>query len=183
VKNGNLSTAVDALEIVTANGDVIHLSKKDGEKFYAAVVGLGAIGVITKVTLNIQPAFEMRQYVYEYLPLQNLKEHFDAIVSAGYSVSLFTDWQKESINEVWIKSRTDDAKNAAVMPDLFRSNTSNKKSSPDKGTRCRSTALIKWVCPVRGTNACLISKWVLHQAVVKSCRQNISFHTITRSKL
>ncbi|HYK47659.1 MAG TPA: D-arabinono-1,4-lactone oxidase, partial [Parafilimonas sp.] len=132
VKNGNLSTAVDALEIVNANGDVMHLSKKDGEKFYAAVVGLGAIGVITKVTLNIQPAFEMRQYVYEYLPLQNLKEHFDAIVSAGYSVSLFTDWQNESINEVWIKSRTDDVKNATAMPDFFGAIPATKNLHPIK---------------------------------------------------
>src|SRR5438552_11123914 len=63
VKNGNLSTAVSGLEIVNSDGDVVHLSKnKDGEKFYAAVVGLGAIGIITKVTLAIQPAFMMRQY-------------------------------------------------------------------------------------------------------------------------
>ncbi len=108
VKNGNLSTAVAGLEIVNADGNFIRLSKDDGEKFYAAVVGLGAIGVITKVVLNIQPAFMMQQYVYTKLPLSRIKEHFDEIVSSGYSVSLFTDWQNESINEVWIKTRVDD---------------------------------------------------------------------------
>src|SRR6266487_6009180 len=56
VKNGNLSTAVAGLEIVNPDGNLIKLSKDDGEKFYATVVGLGAIGVITKVVLNIQPA-------------------------------------------------------------------------------------------------------------------------------
>src|SRR5438046_7367136 len=44
VKNGNLSTAVTSMEIVTADGSVIHLSKKDEEKFHEVVVGLGAIG-------------------------------------------------------------------------------------------------------------------------------------------
>ncbi|HEV8082342.1 MAG TPA: FAD-binding protein, partial [Chitinophagaceae bacterium] len=54
VKNGNLSSAVSGLEIVTASGDVITLSReKDGEKFLAAVVGLGALGIVTKVTLDI----------------------------------------------------------------------------------------------------------------------------------
>ncbi|MEJ7682452.1 MAG: FAD-binding protein [Segetibacter sp.] len=62
VKNGNLATAVSAIEMVTADGDVVSLSReKDGEKFLASVVGLGALGVVTKVTLNVQPAFKMRQ--------------------------------------------------------------------------------------------------------------------------
>lgn len=104
VGNGNLASAVSALEIVIADGSVIQLSKaKDGEKFLGAVVGLGALGVITKVTLDIQPTFNVQQDVYEHLPMSQLKNNFEKIVSAGYSVSLFTDWQSDSINEVWIK--------------------------------------------------------------------------------
>ncbi len=120
VKNGNLATAVSALEIVTASGDMIHLSKaKDGENFNAAVVGLGAIGITTKVTLDLQPAYMMKQFVFEKLPMAQLKQHFDAIISAGYSVSLFTDWQSETINEVWIKSRMDDAANSKPMAEFY----------------------------------------------------------------
>jgi xylitol oxidase len=79
-KNGNLATAASGLEIVTADGTVVNLSReRDGETFNGAVVGLGALGVITKVSLDIQPSFMMRQYVYEDLPLGELKEHFDAI--------------------------------------------------------------------------------------------------------
>jgi xylitol oxidase len=105
-KNGNLSTAVSALEMVNANGDLVKLSRsQDGEAFRAAVVGLGALAVITKLTLDIQPRFMMKQYVYQDLPIDELKEHFDAIESAAYSVSLFTDWQKQRVNEVWLKIR------------------------------------------------------------------------------
>jgi xylitol oxidase len=103
-KNGNLSTAVAALEMVTANGDVVKLSRKD-DAFQGAVVGLGALGVITRVTLDVQPTYSMRQYVYENLPLAQMKDHFDQIQASGYSVSLFTDWQKQRINELWIKTR------------------------------------------------------------------------------
>jgi xylitol oxidase len=105
-KNGNLATAVSALEMVNANGDVVKLSRsQDGEAFRGAVVGLGALGVITKLTLDIQPRFMMKQYVYQDMPINELKEHFDAIQSAAYSVSLFTDWQKPLVNEVWLKIR------------------------------------------------------------------------------
>ena len=78
--------------------------KADGETFRGAVVGLGALGVITRITLDIQPTYTVRQYVYEDLPLDQMKDHFDEIQASGYSVSLFTDWQKKRINEVWIKT-------------------------------------------------------------------------------
>ena len=106
VKNGNLSSAVTALEIVKADGSIVHLSKTaDAEKLNAAVVGLGALGVITKVTLQVEPTFMMQQRVFTQMPMAQVKQNFEKIVSAGYSVSLFTDWQQDSINEVWIKSR------------------------------------------------------------------------------
>jgi alditol oxidase len=108
VKNGNLATAVTALEIVTAAGDVLNLSReKDGATFQGAVVNLGALGVITTVTLIIQPTFLMRQDVYLDLPMAQVKDHFEEIVAAGYSVSLFTDWQKSRVNEVWVKRRVE----------------------------------------------------------------------------
>src|SRR5260370_35849688 len=62
VKNGNLSTAVSAIEFVSANGKVHILSReKDGERFQGAVVGLGSLGIVTNVTLDIQPTFDVRQ--------------------------------------------------------------------------------------------------------------------------
>ena len=68
-KNGNLSTAVSALEIVTADGDVVTLSRqKDGGRFPGAAVALGGLGVVTKVTLDVQPTFQVRQVVYEICP-------------------------------------------------------------------------------------------------------------------
>lgn len=131
VKNGNLATAVAGLEIVKAEGSIVHLSKeKDGDNFYAAVVGLGAFGVITKVALNLVPTFQVRQYVYEKLPLAELKQNFDAIVSAGYSVSLFTDWQTDTINEVWIKSRFDDGSGFDAQPEFYGAKAATKNMHP-----------------------------------------------------
>jgi xylitol oxidase len=117
-KNGNLATAVCALEMLTAAGELVKLSRKsDGEVFQGAVVGLGALGVVTRITLDIQPTYAVRQYVYENLPLAQMQDHFDEIQSSGYSVSLFTDWQKQRINELWIKSREDQA--FAAPPEFF----------------------------------------------------------------
>jgi alditol oxidase len=130
-KNGNLSTAVSALEIVTAAGQVVKLTRQQGgEAFQGAVVGLGSIGVITKLTLDIQPAFMMRQYVYEDLPLSEVKDHFDAIESCAYSVSLFTNWQNQRVSEVWIKSRVEEGQAFDATPEFFGAKLATKNLHP-----------------------------------------------------
>ena len=130
-KNGNLSTSVSAIELVNAAGELIQLSRrKDGQTFLGSVVGLGALGVITKVTLDVQPSFQMQQYVYENLPFAALTRHFDEIEAAAYSVSLFTDWQNQRINEVWIKSKIAAGKTFDAPPDFFGAKRATKNLHP-----------------------------------------------------
>jgi xylitol oxidase len=130
-KNGNLSTAVAAMEMVTASGETVVFSKeKNPEQFMAAVVHLGGLGVITNVTLHIQPTFMVRQDVYENLPLEALEYHFDEIMSSGYSVSLFTDWKNKNVNEVWIKRRMDENGNLPLKPDFFGAKPATRNLHP-----------------------------------------------------
>jgi alditol oxidase len=104
--NGGLATAVSAIEMVTAGGDVVTMSRgADGDRFCGAVVGLGALGIVTRLTLDIVPAFGIRQYVYENLPREQLDEHLVEIFASAYSVSLFTDWRGQRIGQVWLKRR------------------------------------------------------------------------------
>ncbi|MEO7123287.1 MAG: FAD-binding protein [Lacisediminihabitans sp.] len=105
-RNGNLSAAVAGFELVTADGSLVTVRRGDAD-FEGTVVSLGALGVVTRVTLDIEPTFEVRQDVYENLAWSTLDEHFDEITSAAYSVSLFTNWSDRGINQVWLKSRTD----------------------------------------------------------------------------
>lgn len=131
VRNGNLSTAVSAMEFVDASGDIVTLSKqKDGEKFYGAVVGLGGLGIITKLTLDLQPTFNMKQVVYRNLPMSELKDNFDNIQSMGYSVSLFTDWKNKNINEVWIKSRAESGDTTSLAPELYGAKLATQNLHP-----------------------------------------------------
>jgi xylitol oxidase len=130
IKNGNLASAVLGLEIVKADGSVVHLSReKDGEKFKAAVVGLGALGFITKVTLAIQPTYDVAQNVFLGLPMSELKKHFVDIMSAGYSVSLFHDWKGDRVSEVWIKSRIGTDK-LQSQPEFYGAKAATKSLHP-----------------------------------------------------
>lgn len=130
-KNGSLSTAVRGLEMVTAAGEVVTLTTAgDAEKFHGAVVGLGALGAIVKVTLAVQATFSVRQYVYENMPLEAALAHFDAIQAGGYSVSLFTDWRRKNVNEVWVKQRVGGAEEFDARPEWFGAKLAKKNLHP-----------------------------------------------------
>jgi alditol oxidase len=115
-KNGNLATAVAGLELVTSDGEIIEISRGEPD-FDGLVVGLGALGAVTRITLDVEPAYEVRQRVFEDLSWESLFEHFDEIVSCGYSVSIFTRWG-ETVDQVWVKSRVTDEPEQ-VESDLF----------------------------------------------------------------
>ncbi len=110
--NGNLATAVAGLEMVTSSGEMLTVSRGDAD-FNGLVVGLGALGAVTRITLDVEPGYEVRQRVFEGLSWDALFENFDQITAAGYSVSVFTRWS-EATDQVWVKSRVTDELEPAV---------------------------------------------------------------------
>ena len=128
-RNGNLATAVVAMEVVTANGELLHLDR-DSENFEGAIVGLGGLGIITKLSLTVSPNFQMQQDVYENLPLANVEDHFDELTSSGYSVSLFTDWREATFNQVWLKRHVPDGVSLKAEPQLFGATLATKHLHP-----------------------------------------------------
>ncbi len=131
IKNGNLSTGVSAIEFINASGELITLSKNDGESFYGAVVNLGALGIVTRLTLDLLPSFKMQQIVYRNLPMEELRNNFEAIMSSGYSVSLFTDWKNKNVNEVWIKSLVEEGSEAFhFSPEFYSAILADKNMHP-----------------------------------------------------
>ncbi len=105
ITNGNLATEVAGLELVTSNGDLLKAARGTPD-FDGLLVGLGALGAVTRITLDVQPAYEVKQRVFEGLSWEALYDHFDEITSCGYSVSVFTRWGKAN-EMVWVKSRMD----------------------------------------------------------------------------
>lgn len=110
VGNGCLTTAVVALEMVTANGEVVTLSRDaNPDLFPGVVVGLGGLGVVTKLTLRIEPPYAVRQVAYDNLPHAEVEAHFEEIAASAYSVSLFCEWFSDNpVWQVWQKQRVAD---------------------------------------------------------------------------
>ncbi len=102
VRNGNLATAVAGVEIIRADGELVTIARGDAD-FPGSVAALGALGAVVALTLDVQPAFELRQYVYENLPAAAVRDHLEEILADGWSVSLFTRWTGAGIDQVWLK--------------------------------------------------------------------------------
>jgi xylitol oxidase len=120
-RNANLAAAVAGLELVTGTGEVVRLSRdRDPDRLRGAAVGLGALGVVTRITLAVEPAYELRQDVYEGLPLATVLDRLAEITESGYSVSLFTRWQSSDVDQLWLKRRVSGTGDDAPAPrELF----------------------------------------------------------------
>jgi xylitol oxidase len=106
-RNGNLATEVAGLELVTGNGELVTVRRGDPD-FDGVVVGIGALGIVTAVTLDIEPTFQISQRAYSDLPWDGVLANLDAATGAGYSVSLFTDWRGDTVRQAWVKSLSTD---------------------------------------------------------------------------
>lgn len=132
--NQNLAAAVKSIEVVTADGNITTFSReKSAEELHGAVVGLGGLGVVTKLTLDVLPSHQMRQDVYENLQLGQLEHDFDLIYSSAYSVSLFTDWQDETFNQVWLKSKQTDGQTYSLGEVFYGAKAAKESLHPVPG--------------------------------------------------
>ncbi|MFJ8600694.1 FAD-binding protein [Streptomyces shenzhenensis] len=106
IGNGSLAAPVREVELVTADGSTVPVARGDA-RFDGAVTSLGALGVVTALTLDLEPAYRVEQHVFTELPLAGLD--FETVAASAYSVSLFTDWRQPGFRQVWLKRRTDQA--------------------------------------------------------------------------
>ena len=102
--NQVLAGAVRAQQLVNAEGELIEITASD-EGFSGSVIGLGALGVVTELTLALVPSFEIRQYAYDHLDFADLTEHFDEITGSAYSFSVFSLWRGEKAGQIWLKTK------------------------------------------------------------------------------
>ncbi|HEX8768886.1 MAG TPA: FAD-binding protein [Jatrophihabitans sp.] len=120
-QNASLATAVAALELVTADGElrVLERTGETAAEFFGTVVGLGSLGVVTRLWLDVEPAYWMRQHVFDDLPHDQLMEHLDEILAGAYSTSLFTRWHPEPVYQVWRKRRVTAEDDGGAEPAYF----------------------------------------------------------------
>ncbi|MBQ1093828.1 FAD-binding protein [Streptomyces sp. B93] len=128
VGNGPLAAPVRAVELVTGDGTTVTVERGE-ERFGGAVTALGALGVVTALTLDLEPAYEVEQHVFTELPLTGLDPAaFETVMSAAYSVSLFTDWREPGFRQVWLKRRSDQP-----LPDFPFAAPATEKMHPVPG--------------------------------------------------
>ena len=129
---GSLATAVSGLQMVTGEGHLLEVDRTHPQ-FAGMVVSLGALGIVTRVTLDIQPTFNVRQDVYTDLLWDVALAEFEAITSSAYSVSLFTDWRGDTIQSAWFKTRLSAGESGSMPPTMFGATASTTETSLAEG--------------------------------------------------
>jgi FAD/FMN-containing dehydrogenase len=90
-----LGSMVESFKLVKADGEILELDKtKDSEVFKTSLVSLGSLGIITEMTINIVPKFQL----HERSGLMDFAEVCDNIL----------DWlKKENHIKMWWFAHTD----------------------------------------------------------------------------
>ena len=128
-RSGSLASAVAEIEIITADGEPRRVRRGD-EDFHGVVVSLGALGVASRITLDVEPTYDVAQEVHTDLPWEAALEHFDDVTSSADSVSFFTTWQPEVVDQVWRKSRLVPGEAYTPRVDLFGAPSAERKLHP-----------------------------------------------------
>jgi xylitol oxidase len=101
---GSLASSVAAIELVDGRGETVRLQRGDDD-FTGAVVGLGCLGIVTTVELDLEPTYEVTQVVLEGLAWDDLLGRVEEVTAGAYSVSIFTRWTGAEVGQVWLKER------------------------------------------------------------------------------
>lgn len=110
---GSLASAVRGLTILTPSGETLALARGDDD-FDGAVVGLGALGAVLDVTLDVEPTYQVAQHVFEHPDWDAILADLAAVTGIGTSVSIFSTWQRTDIaDQIWVKQRQPEAREAA----------------------------------------------------------------------
>jgi FAD/FMN-containing dehydrogenase len=153
LRNQSLAAAVSAVEFVTADGDLAELSRDSApDAFPGAVVHLGALGVVTRLVLEIMPSFDVSQRVYEDLPLEVLDDHFAGVMAAGYQ-----------------SQKSHGSPHAPLPPRATRSPACRRTTAPGN-----------WGCPARGSSGCRTSGPSSPRARVTNCSRSTCFRPAAR---
>jgi L-gulono-1,4-lactone dehydrogenase len=86
---GNLSSRIAALRLVTADGSILECSaEENADVFEVARVGLGALGILSTVTLQCVPAFRLHA-VEEAIPVDDVLADFDGFMDSADHVEFY----------------------------------------------------------------------------------------------
>ena len=118
VTNPALAAGVRAITLVTAEGDIVELSReKDPDIFGGSVLALGSLGVMSHLVLDLVPVYEARQVVYLDLPAEQMtNETLLPLMGSSFSVSLFLNFDGHAA-QVWVKQKVQADGSAAAGSD------------------------------------------------------------------
>ncbi|GAB3999566.1 hypothetical protein GCM10029992_28710 [Glycomyces albus] len=154
-RNGNLATAVAALEFIDPGGRIRTVRRGD-EDFPGSVVHLGALGPVAAVTLDLLPSFEMRQYVYDDMDFDRAVDGLDELTASAYSTSLFTPWGRGRGSSSGPSSAWTSRRSRSRPPSGWA-----RRWPPVRGTRSQGSTRPLARCsragPVPGTSGCRTS--------------------------
>ncbi len=104
--NQVLSAVISGIELVDGEGELRTIGR-DHPDLKALSVGLGAFGVFTRLTLDVEPSFQVQSAYYHDTSWQMILENLDEVFASAYSVNLHAKYGATDVMGIWSKYRLD----------------------------------------------------------------------------
>ncbi|ORX57987.1 L-gulonolactone/D-arabinono-1,4-lactone oxidase, partial [Hesseltinella vesiculosa] len=113
---GCLSTFIVDMTLVTASGELVRCSATEQpDLFKAAQCHMGALGVVTRVTLQVEPAFRLEAVQRPYKFFQDVLPNWDQVIHSSEHTRVW--WYPHTDDcVVWRANRTDRPVSSPAAP-------------------------------------------------------------------
>mmetsp|Transcript_13532 Transcript_13532/g.26655 ORF Transcript_13532/g.26655 Transcript_13532/m.26655 type:complete len:480 (-) Transcript_13532:5-1444(-) len=99
---GSIASMCTQIDFVTHDGEVCSYRRAEDAEFAASVVHLGALGVVAKIGLDVVPAYNVDQRVYQSIELDRMLPQFEALARSVDSLTVGINFGQQ-VGLTWLR--------------------------------------------------------------------------------
>lgn len=131
--NQVMAACMSGIELVDGEGELRTIDSGHPD-LKALSVGLGAFGIFTTLTVDVEPSYLVQGAYFRETSWQNLLDNLDDVMASAYSVNLHAAYSDTNVRGIWSKYRLEGSEPLDLPDELFGMTRVEGQLTPGKNT-------------------------------------------------